>query len=340
MDAAHQEVVITATARDSISDAAICMRDNRIGSLVVVDDDGRMVGIISERDIVARVTAETTDPFLTKVGDIMITSVVSCTLSTRLDEIRELMSKFRIRHVVVIDDDRPVGVISSREILDRKLDVDRSARNMTIFALARLAETRDTDTGVHLERVREYTRILAIQLQRCGRYTDLINDRFVELIYSTSPLHDIGKVSIPDSVLLKPGRLNDAEYEIMKTHSEAGADTLALALMEFPDVDFLCMARDIAGYHHERVDGTGYPNGLAGEDIPLAARIFSVVDVYDALVSKRVYKEAFSPIIAKDIIIKGAGTQFDEAVVAAFVECEPTFVEIYNRYSLATAAVA
>ncbi|MCP4455932.1 MAG: HD domain-containing protein, partial [Planctomycetes bacterium] len=172
----------------------------------------------------------------------------------------------------------------------------------TIFALARLAEMRDTDTGAHLERVREYTRILAIQLQRNGRYRDLINDSFVDLIYVTSPLHDIGKVSIPDTILLKPGRLNEAEYDIMKTHSEAGAKTLNLALAEFPDIDFLCMARDIAGYHHERVDGTGYPKGLVGNEIPLAARIFTVADVYDALVSKRVYKEAFSPVIAKDII--------------------------------------
>ncbi|MCP4378890.1 MAG: HD domain-containing protein [bacterium] len=199
---------------------------------------------------------------------------------------------------------------------------------------------RDTDTGAHLERVREYTRILAIQLQRNGRYSDLINDSFVDLIYVTSPLHDIGKVSIPDTILLKPGRLNDAEYDIMKTHSEAGAKTLDLALTEFPDIDFLCMARDIAGYHHERVDGTGYPEGLVGDEIPLAARIFTVADVYDALVSKRVYKEAFSPVIAKDIIIKGAGSQFDADVVSAFIECEPTFVDIYNRYSLAIAAVA
>ncbi|MCP4379014.1 MAG: CBS domain-containing protein, partial [bacterium] len=257
LDVDHRREVITITAQDSVSDAAICIRDNRIGSLIVVDDDGEMVGVISERDIVVCVTAPMIDPSLTTVGDIMITSVVTCTLSTHINEIRHLMNKFHIRHIVVLDDDRPVGMVSGREILDHENTIDRNARDMTIFALARLAEMRDTDTGAHLERVREYTRILAIQLQRNGRYSDLINDSFVDLIYVTSPLHDIGKVSIPDTILLKPGRLNEAEYDIMKTHSEAGAKTLNLALAEFPDIDFLCMARDIAGYHHERVDGTG-----------------------------------------------------------------------------------
>jgi len=316
------------------------MRDKHIGSLIVVGDDGVVVGIISERDIVGRVTAAMIEPSRTPVGDVMTTPVVTCMPTTSIDDVRKLMRKFRIRHVVVIDGDKPVGMISSREIIARRLADDRDVRNLAIFSLARLAETRDTDTGSHLERVREYTRILATRLRSRQGYIDMIDDFFVELLYITSPLHDIGKVSIPDAVLLKPGRLDDAEYEVMKTHATTGAETLDLALNEFPDADFLRMARDIAGCHHERPDGTGYPNGLVGNEIPLSARIFSVVDVYDALVSKRVYKDAFSPIAAKNIIIEGFGTQFDEDVVAAFVECEPAFVETYHRHTLPAEAVA
>ena len=339
-DSGEQEAVITIAPKVSVSTAAEILRDNHIGCLVVRGDDGRVVGIISERDIVSRVTAAMIDPSQTPVSDVMTAPVVSCTPTTSLDDVRELMHKFHIRHLVVLDDGEPVGMISSREILARYLADDRDVRNLTIFSLARLAEMRDTDTGSHLERVREYARILARQLQRREGYGDAIDEHFVELIYVTSPLHDIGKVSIPDAVLLKPGRLDDMEYEIMKTHAETGAETLERALKEFPDADFLRMARDIACYHHERPDGTGYPRGLAGEDIPLSARIFSVVDVYDALVSKRVYKEAFSPLVAKSIIFQGIGTQFDTDVVEAFIECEPAFVETYRCYSLPVAAVA
>jgi len=339
-DTIRHEGVITISPEDTVSAAAKVMRDKHIGSLIAIGGDGRVTGIISERDIVNRVTAATVAPSLTTVGDVMTTPVVTCMPTTPIDDVRKLMRKFRIRHVAVLDGDKPVGMVSSREIIARRLADDRDVRNLAIFSLARLAEMRDTDTGSHLERVREYTRILAIHLRNQEGYGEVIDDPFVELLYVTCPLHDIGKVSIPDAVLLKPGRLDDAEYEIMKSHAETGACTLERALNEFPDADFLRTARDIAGCHHERPDGTGYPHGLIGEDIPLSARIFSVVDVYDALVSKRVYKEAFSPVIAKNIIIEGLGTQFDENVVAAFIECEPAFVETYRNYSLSATAVA
>ena len=336
----HQGGVVTIAPKDTVSSAAKTMRDNHIGSLIVIGDDGRVVGIISERDIVCHVTAAMVDPCRTPVGVVMTTQVVTCAPTTPLDEARELMHNFHIRHIVILDDGEPVGMISSREILARWLTEDRDVRNLTIFSLARLAEMRDSDTGAHLERVREYTRILASHLRRREGYGDVIDEHFVELIYVTCPLHDIGKVSIPDAVLLKPGRLDELEFEIMKTHAETGADTLECALKEFPDADFLRMARDIACCHHERPDGTGYPRGLAGGDIPLSARIFAIVDVYDALVSKRVYKDAFNPVVAKNIIIEGSGTQFDKDVVAVFIECEPEFIETYNRYSLSTTAAA
>jgi len=201
-------------------------------------------------------------------------------------------------------------------------------RDLVIFALAKLAESRDPETGAHLERVRNYSRMLATDLMAHGRFPDEITPTFIQLLYLTSPLHDIGKVAIPDGVLLKPGRLDADEFEIMKTHSAHGARTLDLALQEHPGAEFLHMARDIAESHHERPDGTGYPKGLAGEEIPLCARIFAVADVYDALVSKRVYKEAFSHERARQIILEGTGTQFDTNVVEAFVRCEERFLEI------------
>ena len=204
-------------------------------------------------------------------------------------------------------------------------------RDLAIFALAKLAESRDPETGGHLERVRMYSRLLATDLSQQEKFADRITPAFVRLMYLTSPLHDIGKVAIPDHVLLKPGRLDDREFSIMKTHAREGALTLESAVKQFPDAEFLLMARDIAACHHERIDGTGYPDGLAGEDIPLCARIFSLADVYDALVAKRVYKKAFSHDVARSIVVEGRGTQFDSDVVDAFQRNEAEFIRIKER---------
>ena len=205
------------------------------------------------------------------------------------------------------------------------------SHEVTIFSLAKLAESRDSDTGAHLERTRAYARALAQDMSEQDKFAGQIDAEFVRLIYLTSPLHDIGKVSIPDHVLLKPGRLDDHEFEIMKTHAAEGGRTLDLALREHPQARFLQMARDLATSHHERYDGKGYPDGLAGEDIPLCGRIFAIADVYDALVSRRVYKEAFTHSIAENIILKGRSTQFDPDVVDAFERCEPEFVRIHQQ---------
>ena len=213
------------------------------------------------------------------------------------------------------------------------------SHEVTIFALAKLAESRDCDTGAHLERVRSYSRILASDLAEQEKFADRIDSEFVRLIYLTSPLHDIGKVSIPDHVLLKPGRLDDQEFEIMKTHAAEGARTLDLALRQHPEARYLQMARDIAASHHERFDGQGYPAGLAGEEIPLCGRIFGVADVYDALVSRRVYKDAFTHDVANSIIVEGRGTQFDPDVVDAFRRCESQFLDILQRHAEGVAAL-
>jgi cyclic di-GMP phosphodiesterase len=205
-------------------------------------------------------------------------------------------------------------------------------RDVAIFALAKLAESRDPETGAHLERVRRYSQILGQQLSMRPKFFNEIDDQYIQLIYLTSPLHDIGKVGIPDSVLLKPARLTEAEFEVMKTHATLGARTLDAALQEYPGATFLQMARDIAATHHERFDGSGYPNGLIGTEIPLCGRIVALADVYDALTSKRVYKDAFGHDNARNIIVKESGSHFDPDVVSAFIEAEDQFIAIHREF--------
>jgi putative two-component system response regulator len=206
-------------------------------------------------------------------------------------------------------------------------------RDMTIFALAKLADSRDPETGAHLERVQSYSRLLAVQLRSSGKYPDEIDATFAHLIHETSPLHDIGKVAIPDCVLLKPGRLSDEEFAIMKTHTSMGAQTLEAAAQKFPKARYLRMAREIAESHHEKWDGTGYPRGLRGGEIPLSGRIVAVADVYDALVSRRVYKSAFTHLSARAIIVDGKGTHFDPVIVDAFLAVEADFIKVQAEFS-------
>ncbi|HYE19876.1 MAG TPA: HD domain-containing phosphohydrolase [Tepidisphaeraceae bacterium] len=232
----------------------------------------------------------------------------------------------------------PAELQARMQAAERLLSLE--TRDVAIFAMAKLAESRDVETGTHLERVMNYARILAQQLPAIGRYVDEIDAEFVRLVYSTSPLHDIGKVGIPDGVLLKPGRLDDREFEVMKTHTSIGAQTLDAALRRFPNAKFLRMARDIAASHHERWDGKGYPAGLAGTAIPLAARIVALADVYDALTSRRVYKSAFAHDVARGIIVADTGTHFDPAVVEAFVAAEAAFVAVHRQYHEGPAAMA
>ncbi|MBX3427630.1 MAG: response regulator [Pirellulales bacterium] len=202
------------------------------------------------------------------------------------------------------------------------------SRDLVIFTLAKLAESRDPETGSHLERVREYVRTLGERLATHAKYQSEIDPDFIRMMYLTSPLHDIGKVGIPDNVLLKPGKLTPEEMDCMKQHTIIGGKTLDAALRSHPSASYLRIARDIAWTHHERFDGTGYPSGLAGNQIPLCGRIMAVADVYDALTTKRVYKEAMPHSEAKEIVLAGAGTQFDPVVVEAFLESEIEFLRI------------
>jgi putative two-component system response regulator len=203
-----------------------------------------------------------------------------------------------------------------------------AVRDMAVFALAKLADSRDSDTGEHLVRMRNYCQILAEELGRDSRHADQVDDKFLEDMYRSSPLHDIGKVGIPDAILLKPGRLTPEEFEVMKKHTTIGAEALREVVEHNNYGGFLEMAIDIARHHHERFDGGGYPDGLAGADIPLAARIAAVADVYDAVASPRIYKPAFDPDKARTIIEEGEGGHFDPVVVEAFRRQYAQFHEI------------
>lgn len=206
------------------------------------------------------------------------------------------------------------------------------SRDLVIFSLAKLAESRDMETGAHLERIREYARVLATELSRSAAFRDQIDADFVKTIYLTSPLHDIGKVGIPDYVLLKPGPFEPHEFEIMKQHAAIGRDTLEAALEAHPQATFLRVARDIAWCHHERFDGSGYPRGLCGLSIPLSARIVAICDVYDAVTSKRHYKPSYSHEFAVEEIARGRGTAFDPGIVDSFLHVADRFNLIREAY--------
>ncbi|HWB53616.1 MAG TPA: response regulator, partial [Tepidisphaeraceae bacterium] len=204
-------------------------------------------------------------------------------------------------------------------------------RDLALFALAKLAESRDAETGAHIERVQSYSRIIAKNLSDEVKAVNGVDDEFIRLLYQTSPLHDLGKVGIPDAILLKPGKLTPGEFAIMETHTVIGAQTLDAALQRFPHARFLQMAKEIAATHHEHFDGSGYPCGLTGDEIPLSGRIVAVADVYDALSSRRVYKEAMPHERAKALIVQGSGSQFDPEVVDAFLRSEAHIVSIAEQ---------
>ncbi|MDX9722827.1 MAG: response regulator [Myxococcota bacterium] len=203
-----------------------------------------------------------------------------------------------------------------------------AAQFATIMALAKLAESRDAETGGHLERIREYSRLIAVELQARGVHPSLLDDAFIANLYAASALHDIGKVGIPDQILLKPGKLDPDEFAIMQQHTMIGARTLRMVQAQYPQNGFIALGIEIAESHHERWDGSGYPHRLQGEQIPLAGRILAIADVYDALTSRRVYKDAFSHEISRTIILEGRGKHFDPEVVDAFEARQHAFREI------------
>lgn len=278
-----------------------------------------MITGVSEHDVNVRSLQAGADDFLTKPLD-------SSLLEARLRNcLRSKMLQDRVlRYQAQLEE---YNERLEMRIRERTAQLERT-QQVTVFALARLSEARDTETGAHLDRMRRYVRILALEMSTWDEYRETLDSLFVEQLYFSSPLHDIGKVGIPDEILLKPGKLTDEEFEIMKWHTIIGGDTLTDADVQAGTHSFLEMSRDIAYAHHEKWNGSGYPNGLSGKAIPLAARIVALGDVYDALTSKRPYKPAFPHEKAHTIIMEGNGTHFDPDVVKAYLKREKDFIAI------------
>ncbi|WP_205412553.1 response regulator [Janthinobacterium lividum] len=207
-------------------------------------------------------------------------------------------------------------------------------QDVTIHAMASLAETRDNETGNHIRRTQHYVKVLAEHLSEHPRFRAFLDPDTIKLLFKSAPLHDIGKIGIPDRILLKPGRFEPEEFEIMKTHTTLGRDAIAHAEQQLGmDVDFLRLAKEIAYSHQEKWDGSGYPEGLAGDAIPISARLMAVADVYDALISRRVYKEGMPHEKAVQIIAEGRGSHFDPDVCDAFLANLQVFQQIAARYA-------
>jgi putative two-component system response regulator len=214
-------------------------------------------------------------------------------------------------------------------------------QNVSTRALAHLAEIRDPETGQHIIRTQSYVKILAEHLYKKQRYPETINNNYIDLITRSAPLHDIGKVGIPDYILLKNGKLNTDEWNVMKKHTEYGAKAIELTEQDFDQpLEFLTIAKEIARWHHERWDGSGYPDGLSKNDIPVSARLMAIADVFDALAADRVYKKAIALDEVKQIIIEGKAKHFDPIMVEAFIECFDEFSTISKQYAYTYATIS
>lgn len=219
-----------------------------------------------------------------------------------------------------------------QRVRERTEEISRT-QDVAIFCMTSLAETRDNETGMHIRRTQHYVRALAEHLNSHERFHRHIDDDFIELLFKSAPLHDIGKVGVPDRILLKPGKLDAQEWEEMKKHAEYGKAAIDNAEQQYGSSSFLNIAKEIAYCHHERWDGQGYPQGLKEEEIPLSARLMAVADCYDALISRRVYKEPFSFEKAANIIREGRGSHFDPDIVDAFITLESVFTATAKRFA-------
>ena len=208
----------------------------------------------------------------------------------------------------------------------------QNARQVTIESMASVAETRDPETGAHIKRTQHYVRAIARELRRAGHHVATLTDDYIHLLFVSAPLHDIGKVGVPDHILLKPGRLTEEEFEIMKKHAEFGRRIIMSSASRIEGDNFLSLAGEIAATHHEKWDGTGYPLGLAGEAIPLSGRIMATADVYDALISRRCYKEPFSHELATSLMREARGTIFDPTVLDAFLRIDAEIRAIASEF--------
>lgn len=221
---------------------------------------------------------------------------------------------------------------ANQELAQRSRELS-DTQDVTILAMASLAESRDSDTGNHIRRTQYYIKVIAEHLRSHPRFKAHLDDKSIELLFKSAPLHDIGKVGIPDRILLKPGKLTFDEFEIMKNHAAIGKEVIDAAEKNLGmEIEFLRFAKEIAYNHHEKWDGTGYPRGLSGDAIPVSARLMALADVYDALISRRVYKEGMSHVKAMSIIMEGRGKHFDPDVVDAAFQLEEELQDIARRY--------
>ena len=204
-------------------------------------------------------------------------------------------------------------------------------QNNTVIGMANLIENRDVDTGEHIKRTSQYVELIAREAAKEGRYSYILNDDYIELLVKAAPMHDIGKIVVPDNILQKPGRLTSEEFEVMKKHAAEGGRIVRDVLEGVEEKEYIQIADDVATYHHEKWNGGGYPKGLAEENIPLAARIMAIADVFDALVSKRCYKEAFSIDEAMEIIEKDSGSHFDPILARVFLNNRERIEKILDR---------
>jgi putative two-component system response regulator len=217
--------------------------------------------------------------------------------------------------------------------ISRRMTENDLTQRVSIRALAHLAETRDPETGNHILRTQGYVQFLANLLRQHPRFAAILSDRYIDLLSRSAPLHDIGKVGIPDHILLKPGKLTPQEMEVMKTHAILGSIAIEQAEQDIEvHLPFLALAKEIAHWHHEKWDGTGYPDGLVGDAIALSARLMAVADVFDALISARIYKPALPYDTARDIIAAGRGHHFDPDITDVFLANFGDFVAIAQRY--------
>lgn len=266
--------------------------------------------------------------FAAGADDYFVKPIRSCELLSR--------AQLHIRLRNALNAGRAAGDVapqSTAEKQDDHSDNVQAVQDIAVFAMTKLAETRDNETGQHLNRLRDYSTRLAQEVRQTPDYGHVITDGFLQDIYRSSPLHDIGKVGVPDKILLKPGRLTAHEYDVMKQHTVVGAGILEQTARQSNAGSFLGMAVEIARSHHERWDGSGYPDSLTGEDIPLAARIVAVADVFDALTSKRQYKPAWSAERGCAYILERADTHFDPVIADCFGNCFEDVERIYRQYA-------
>ncbi len=281
-----------------------------------------MISAVDEMESVVRCLEKGADDYLPKPFNptVLKARIGTCLEKKRLRDQEELYRGQLERHNLDLE-----------ELVREQVQEISSAQLATIFAMAKLADSRDPETGEHLERMREYCKILSERLCQLPKYASVIDEVFVENIYAASPLHDIGKVGVPDRILQKPGKLTREEFAIMKTHTTIGSETLREVHHRHPGNEFVRIGIEIAESHHENWDGTGYPHRLERDKIPLVSRIVKLGDAYDALVSRRYGKEPFSHAKSREIILGGRGKDFDPNVVDAFLSGEGEFVAIKSR---------